>query len=345
MARAPWPVEGQYRVHSSSRERGQDYCLSICGDKIFAIPLADLFKVIRLSECARRDDLPAPLIGAAPLGEKRVPVARLETWLDGLAANSGTSEHVLLIDTGDGPLGLAVDRVHGIAAIPAGDTQPPTPIDPAVIGALARHGSHAVYVLAARAFAPEARSWRDQASTLVAASRARAPSGSARRSAFCFFRRRGRDFAVPVLAAREVVGGEALTPVPQAPDHVLGVVNLRGNLLALINPDQFLGLPVSAATATYEALVLESDDVQVGFLVDRVGDIATIDLDQIRPPSAALGGVCRGVWPTPAGEVQVLDVDVLVASATSATAKSFARSLPAWSGLEEGSDGVANVAS
>jgi purine-binding chemotaxis protein CheW len=64
----------------------------------------------------------------------------------------------------------------------------------------------------------------------------------------------GRRFAVDVADAREVVMLDATTPVPGAPAVVVGVMNLRGNVLPVVEARPLLGLPVRAATD--RALVL-----------------------------------------------------------------------------------------
>ena len=342
----PW---GSLGVHSSTRERGQDYCLAAYGDKVFAVPVACVFKVLAAAEWSLRPDLRAPLLGWAEVGGARIPVADLAPWVKDLASAAGSGEHVVTIDTGAGFLGLAIDRVRGIATILETEIRTPPPELPAVIAGLWPQRTYAVHILDPRQFAVEARRWGDEFNGAFrgSISPAPAPAAAARSRSFCFFERRGRHFALPVLAAREVVVGEGVTPVPQAPQHVLGVINLRGTLLPLINADSFLGLPASEAPASYEALVVESEGVQLGLLVDRVGDVRPIDLLEVHPAPAMDQAmpVYRGVWSSPEADVLLLDVDQLVNNAIGATTRSFQRSVSALSGLEEDSDAVPDATS
>lgn len=335
-------------MHSSSRERGQDYCLATYGDKVFAVPVNGLVKVLAASECALHPNLPAPLLGWGEVAGARFPIAPLETFLP-FAKAEGAPAHVIAVDTGRGLLGLLFHHVRGIATILETEIRTPASEHGAAISGLWPQRSHVVHILDPGRLAAEAERWRAEAkeSPAPAARSAAATRPTARPHAFCFFERRGRHFGLPVLAAREVVAGETLTPVPQAPDHVLGVINLRGNLLPLINADSFLGLPSSEAPSSYEALVVECEGVQMGLLVDRVGDVRPIDLLEINPapPMDQASQVYRGVWSSPHADVLLLDVEQLVNNAVGATTRSFQRTVSALSGLEEDSDAVPDATS
>lgn len=335
-------------MQSSSRERGQDYCLSNYGGSVFAFPVSGLVKVLAANECTLRANLPPPILGWAEVSGVRIPIAPLDHWLRGPSSSPDRRDHVVAIDSGAGLVGVAVERLRGMATILETEIRAPEADHAEVISGLWPQRTDTVYILEPRRFGAETQRWREQFSDSFRLSVSPPSAGpSPRPRAFCFFERRGRHFALPVLAAREVVSGEAVTPVPQAPEHVLGVVNLRGNMLALINADSFLGLPVSEAPANYEALVVESEGVHLGLLVDRVGDVRPIDLLEVQPaptmePASA---VYRGVWPSADADVLLLDVDQLVARAVAATTQSFQRSLSALSGLEEDSDALPDATS
>jgi purine-binding chemotaxis protein CheW len=100
----------------------------------------------------------------------------------------------------------------------------------------------------------------------------------------------GRRFAVDVADAREVVMLDATTPVPGAPAVVVGVMNLRGNVLPVVEARPLLGLPVRAATD--RALVLADGERRAAVLVEAVVGLTAFD--------AAATGVAGGLT---AGEV------------------------------------------
>ena len=95
----------------------------------------------------------------------------------------------------------------------------------------------------------------------------------------CVVRLGGRPFAVDVTDAREVVLLETTTAVPGAPPSVLGVMNLRGNVLPVVEIRPLLGLP--ARTASDRALVLADGDRRAAVLIETVIGLTT--LDSVRP--------------------------------------------------------------
>jgi purine-binding chemotaxis protein CheW len=91
----------------------------------------------------------------------------------------------------------------------------------------------------------------------------------------------GRPYAVDVAGAREVVVLDATTPVPGAPPSVLGVMNLRGSVLPVVEARPLLGLPVQAAPGRGRALVLADGDRRAAILVEGVLGLAAFD--DVRP--------------------------------------------------------------
>jgi purine-binding chemotaxis protein CheW len=93
----------------------------------------------------------------------------------------------------------------------------------------------------------------------------------------------GRPFAVDVTAAREVVVLDTTTPVPGAPPSVLGVMNLRGSVLPVVEARPLLGLP--AHTRADRALVLADGERCAAVVIEGVIGLAPLDVDPL--PAAA----------------------------------------------------------
>jgi purine-binding chemotaxis protein CheW len=79
-------------------------------------------------------------------------------------------------------------------------------------------------------------------------------------------------FAIPVEHVQEVVEYGHVTKVPQAPSYMLGIINLRGKVLPLMDTKIKLGLPATVVTGRSRILVLDlqtldGKDLQVGALV------------------------------------------------------------------------------
>jgi purine-binding chemotaxis protein CheW len=86
----------------------------------------------------------------------------------------------------------------------------------------------------------------------------------------------GQEFAVNIMAIREIRGWVAATHLPQAPSYILGMINLRGTVLVVIDLAQRLGLGEREPNPASVIVVVEANGRVVGLLVDEVCDIITV---------------------------------------------------------------------
>ncbi len=89
------------------------------------------------------------------------------------------------------------------------------------------------------------------------------------------------ELALPVAALQEVVNyPAAVTPVPLAPDHLLGLFNLRGTLIPIVDLRQLLHLPSEGVQSTSKIAIVELGDMRVGLLFDTTGEILRVPAAQ-----------------------------------------------------------------
>jgi chemotaxis signal transduction protein len=122
----------------------------------------------------------------------------------------------------------------------------------------------------------------------------------------CLVRLAGALVAVDVRYAREVVVFEEYTPVPLAPAHLIGVVNLRGQLMPLVDIRAFLGLELARATRDAKALVVEHDHMPAAFLIDDAVGLET--LESLSGPDREAGAFTVGRLEREGETVTLLDV-------------------------------------
>ena len=107
-----------------------------------------------------------------------------------------------------------------------------------------------------------------------------------------------------------------VTRVPHAPDTVLGVINLRGEVVTVVDIRTLLGMPKRNITDKCRCVVIHSREELVGVLVDRVADILPIPQNEIDPAPANIDGVegkfFHGVHALEHGVVVLLDVEQLL---------------------------------
>ncbi|WP_406854409.1 chemotaxis protein CheW [Alsobacter sp. KACC 23698] len=86
------------------------------------------------------------------------------------------------------------------------------------------------------------------------------------------FETNGRSFGIDVSAVREIRGWQQTTPLPNSSDHVLGVINLRGVIVPVIDLRQRLGLGPSTISRSSVVIVVANGDRLEGVLADAVSD-------------------------------------------------------------------------
>jgi purine-binding chemotaxis protein CheW len=83
---------------------------------------------------------------------------------------------------------------------------------------------------------------------------------------------------------REVLKRRDLTEVPNTPEHILGVMSLRGTMLTVIDLGRRLGLAPAVGDDRTRIIVVSSGEEDVGLLVDRVTGVLKVMADAIKPP-------------------------------------------------------------
>lgn len=97
------------------------------------------------------------------------------------------------------------------------------------------------------------------------------------------FHLQGQEFCVKTTSIREIRGWQPATPIPHAPPEVMGMMDLRGSVIPIIDLTQKLGMPPTKADERSAIVVAEVEELVIGLLVDRVSDILTVSLDQLQP--------------------------------------------------------------
>ena len=92
-----------------------------------------------------------------------------------------------------------------------------------------------------------------------------------------------QEFCVKTTTIREIRGWAPSTPIPHAPKDVVGVMNLRGTVIPIIDLAYKLGMQSTAANERSAIVVTEVRNMIIGMLVDKVSDILTIKSADVQP--------------------------------------------------------------
>jgi purine-binding chemotaxis protein CheW len=95
------------------------------------------------------------------------------------------------------------------------------------------------------------------------------------------FRLDAEKYGIDVMRVREVLRNTEIAPVPGTPDFVLGIINLRGNVVTVIDTRKRFGMPPKAIDEASRIVILEAGDEVVGMMVDSVAEVVDLRASSI----------------------------------------------------------------
>jgi len=95
-----------------------------------------------------------------------------------------------------------------------------------------------------------------------------------------------QSFCIDIRAVREIRGWTPATALPQTPDYVLGVINLRGAVIPVLDLRARLGLGRTEPSSRHVIVVIQDGSLVAGLLVDGVEETFQVESDRLQPPPA-----------------------------------------------------------
>jgi purine-binding chemotaxis protein CheW len=124
------------------------------------------------------------------------------------------------------------------------------------------------------------------------------------------FRLSQECYALETRHVQEVCPLKELTPLPCTPAFVLGIVNVRGRILPVLDLKQFFGLPEQGLTDLHRIILVRGNDLELGLLADVIVGLRSVPADNLQPSLPTLTGIrsdyLKGVT---AERLIVLDLD------------------------------------
>ena len=118
-------------------------------------------------------------------------------------------------------------------------------------------------------------------------------------------------YGVDIMAVEEIIRSMDITPVPRAPSFVVGLINLRGRIIPVVDLRDRLKIPVAGASESMRIIVMKIDNRRLGFIVDKVEEVMHIAVNHIEEaPGVASRShhYVEGVARTKKGMVILLDI-------------------------------------
>jgi len=99
------------------------------------------------------------------------------------------------------------------------------------------------------------------------------------------------EYAVDILRIKEIKLMQEITSVPKSPDFVEGVINLRGDIIPIIDLKKKLSLGKAAIDEETKIIVVEIEGKLVGMIVDEVSEVIEIEDTKLAPPPSIIAGI------------------------------------------------------
>ena len=130
------------------------------------------------------------------------------------------------------------------------------------------------------------------------------------------FRLEGEKYGINVMRVQEVLRMTEIAPVPGAPDYVMGIINLRGNVVTVIDTRKRFGLPEGITDDATRIVIIEAENQVIGIMVDSVAEVVDLDESQIETaPNVGNDESSKYIQGVSSREAQLLilvDVDKLL---------------------------------
>ena len=111
------------------------------------------------------------------------------------------------------------------------------------------------------------------------------------RGRFLTFALGTEDYGIEIRYVTEIIGIQQINKLPEVPDYIKGIVNLRGKIIPVIDVRlKFKKEPIDYTDRTC-IIVIDTDDIGVGLIVDSVSEVTSISDENIAPPPDSRTGI------------------------------------------------------
>jgi purine-binding chemotaxis protein CheW len=263
--------------------------------EIFAVPLVEVQEIIRLPDIVEVPLAAAHLKGLANLRGVVLPVVSLRRLFGMAEAEADDATRVVVMNAGT-PIGFVVDRMERVIAADAREVESiegirSTAEAEMLQGVVKREDGVVMILDTARLLqgGDHARGGRRAGAASVAAAERGAAAETSDEIRLVSFEVDGQEYALPIESVEEIVQlPERVNEIPNAPPHLVGVINLRNRMLPLVSLRSLFGLAAAPEDLVSRVVVVsrESDGASVGLVTDTVKEV-------VRAPKSAIDPMPR----------------------------------------------------
>lgn len=126
------------------------------------------------------------------------------------------------------------------------------------------------------------------------------------------------EYAVSILKVKEIIEMKKITKIPNLPEYIKGIINLRGNIIHIIDIREKFGMNIREYDKFNVIIIVEAAEKTLGIIVDQVKDVLSIDKKGIQPPIDFEGTIdnvyVEGMAKVEERLVVIVDIDKMLAN-------------------------------
>ncbi|MHC1749952.1 MAG: chemotaxis protein CheW [Cellulosilyticaceae bacterium] len=130
------------------------------------------------------------------------------------------------------------------------------------------------------------------------------------------FKLNDQEYGIDIMRVLEIITYQSVRPVPEVPDYIEGIINLRRDIYAIVNLRKRFHMPEEASDENTKIVLMKLEDLKVGFIVDTVSEILVIDERDIEPTPKMIARYdskyIKGVTKKNESMILLLDIDRLI---------------------------------
>ena len=132
----------------------------------------------------------------------------------------------------------------------------------------------------------------------------------------CSFQLADALFGLDTMLVQEIIKVPEITKIYQAPEEIIGIINLRGKIVTIIDLAIKLDLPTEVETKNRRIIIVESQNEPFGLMVDHINDVIHIDGDELGPTPANVritqGRFITGVFRNEEQLIAILNLEEII---------------------------------
>lgn len=132
---------------------------------------------------------------------------------------------------------------------------------------------------------------------------------------FLIFTLSEKTYAISAEMVMEIVQLPALTVVEKLPDHIVGLLNLRGHVISVIDPSRLLGIEQKEFKTDYQVLIVNCNNETIGIVVHSVNEVVQMDRTQLEPlPYKPKEKIISGIYKHDDRLIAFFDINAVIQS-------------------------------